>query len=94
MTNKENWLNSLKGRDFMKGSTGGLGEMLGKMLLGWRSLFLGCCGTVAGFVGAITNSGLVTRVVLLGIGSASLVLTWLTLKHMKRQQDERNKPQR
>ncbi|UQA94474.1 hypothetical protein [Streptomyces halobius] len=94
MTNKENWLNSLKGGGFIKGSAAGLGEMLGNMFLGWRSLLLGCCGTVAGFVGAVTNSGLTTRITLLAIGSASLALTWVTLKYMKRQQNERNDPQR
>ncbi|MFF4404286.1 hypothetical protein ACFY2W_18050 [Streptomyces sp. NPDC001262] len=93
MANKENWLNSLKGGGFAKGSIFGLGEMLGEMLLGWRSLFLGCLGTVAGFVGAITNNGLTIRMVGLGIGSASLVLAWVTLKYMKRQQNERNNPE-
>ncbi|MEU9111130.1 hypothetical protein AB0D04_04820 [Streptomyces sp. NPDC048483] len=94
MANKENWLNSLKGGGFIKGSAVGLGEMLGGMFLGWRSLLLGCCGTIAGFIGAVTNSGLVTRIALLGIGGASLVLTWVTWKYMKRRQNGHNSPQR
>ncbi|MFC5721006.1 hypothetical protein ACFP1Z_12590 [Streptomyces gamaensis] len=89
MTEKES---SLRGGGFIKGSVFGLGEMLGGMLLGWRSLFLGCCGTVAGFGGAITNSGLATRMTLLGIGCVSLVLAWVSWKHMKRRQNERGNP--
>ncbi|MDT0452984.1 hypothetical protein [Streptomyces hesseae] len=94
MINKENRLNSPKGEGLVKGSTAGIGEMLGKMLLGWRSLFLGCAGTAAGFIGAFTNSGLTTRAALLAIGVASFALAWVTLRHMKGQRNARNGPER
>ncbi|MFJ5678290.1 hypothetical protein [Streptomyces sp. NPDC093097] len=90
MADKENWLGSLKGGGFAKGSVAGLGEMLGEMFLGWRSLFLGCLGTFAGFVGAITNDGLAIRMAALGIGSVSLALAWVTWRYMKRKKNERN----
>ncbi|GGP51573.1 hypothetical protein GCM10010214_25810 [Streptomyces abikoensis] len=93
MVNKESRLDSRKGGGFKKGPAAGLGEMLGNVLLGWRSLFLGCAGTVAGFVGAVTNSGLATRAVLLAIGVASLALAWVTLHHMKHRRNTRNGPQ-
>ncbi|GAA2688031.1 hypothetical protein [Streptomyces lunalinharesii] len=67
---------------------------LGKLFLGWRSLFLGCCGTVAGFVGAITNSGIGVRISLLAIGCASLALAVGTLKFMEYQKNNRSAPRR
>ncbi|MFG2559887.1 hypothetical protein [Streptomyces sp. NPDC048496] len=77
---------TLQGGAFLKGSAAGLSEML----LGWRSLFLGCGGTLAGFIGAITNKGLTTRLTLVAIGCVSLALAAVSWKYMKRQQDERN----
>lgn len=87
MKSREKWWTSLQGGGFLKGSAAGLSEMF----LGWRSLFLGCGGTVVGFVGAITNSGLTTRLTLVAVGFASLPLAAVSWKYMKRQQGEKNR---
>ncbi len=68
----------------MRASTAGLGEML----LGWRSLFLGICGALAGFIGAITNKGLTARLTLIAIGCVSVVLLMVSWRYMKHQRDE------
>ncbi|MFG3286529.1 hypothetical protein [Streptomyces sp. NPDC048111] len=74
------WITSLRGGGFVKGSAAGLGEMF----LGWRSLLLGCGGTVLGFVGALTNNGVGTRLMLLALGLVSLPVAVVSWRHMKR----------
>ncbi|MFJ8313485.1 MULTISPECIES: hypothetical protein [unclassified Streptomyces] len=80
MKSVSKWLDSLKGGGFIKGSAAGLSEMF----LGWRSLLLGCGGTLLGFVGAITNNGIGTRLALLAIGIVSLPLAIASWRYMKR----------
>lgn len=86
MTNRENKRESLKGGGFLRGSADGLSDMF----LGWRALLLGCGGTLAGFIGAITNNGITTRWVLIAIGCVSLFLATVSWKYMKSQQKGRN----
>lgn len=83
MTNNGNRKDSQKGGH----SASRLTTELGKLFLGWRSLLLGCGGTVAGFVGAITNSGIGMRISLLAIGCGSLALALGTLKFMEHQKN-------
>ncbi|MGW1181323.1 hypothetical protein ACWD7Y_20195 [Streptomyces drozdowiczii] len=86
MTKPEGTVRSLQGGGFIRGSALGLGQMF----LGWRSLFLGACGTLAGFGGAITNEGAATRATLVAIGCASLALVVVTRKYMKNHRDRDN----
>ncbi|MFJ9890935.1 hypothetical protein ACIQRW_34525 [Streptomyces sp. NPDC091287] len=86
MTKRDSTGESLRGGGFLKGSAAGVSDML----LGWRSLFLGLLGTVGGFVGAITNSGVTARLTLVAIGCVSVVLAAVSWKYMKRQRDDRN----
>ncbi|MEU8623887.1 hypothetical protein [Streptomyces sp. NPDC048669] len=86
MKKRESKWEALQGGGFLKGSAAGLSEML----LGWRSLFLGVCGTLGGFAGAVTGEGIVERLVLVVIGCVSLVLAAVSWKYVKRQQNERN----
>ncbi|WP_159041292.1 hypothetical protein [Streptomyces sp. WM4235] len=74
------WFESMQGGGFVKGSSAGLREVL----LGWRSLFLGGCGMLLGFGGAMANDGIGVRLVLLGIGIVSVPLTVASWKQMKK----------
>lgn len=88
MKSVSNWFESLRGGGFLKGSAAGLSEML----LGWRSLFLGCVGTVVGFssvVNPLLPFGIFIRLAMLGIGFVSLALAVASWRHMKRS-DQRN----
>ncbi|MBC9718866.1 hypothetical protein H9Y04_40695 [Streptomyces sp. TRM66268-LWL] len=58
-------------------------------VLGWRSLFLGWCGVLAGFGGAITNEGLLPKLALIGIGVLGGGLVRVSLIEMKLQQRQR-----
>ncbi|MFD7336681.1 hypothetical protein ACFV98_11840 [Streptomyces violascens] len=84
MGSRESYWDSLKGGGFVKGSAAGLGEMF----LGWRSMLLGCGGTVGGLGGVITQGGIAAKSASLGIGCAPLALALVTWKHMKRQQND------
>ncbi|MFD9633133.1 hypothetical protein [Streptomyces violascens] len=73
---------SLKGGGFLKGSVAGLSEMF----LGWRSLLLGCGGTVVGFSGVVNpllDYGILMRLAMLGIGIVSLTLAVASWRYMK-----------
>ncbi len=85
MTHRE-WWNSLQGGGFIKGSA--------YQLLGQRSLFLGICGLVAGFGGAVNLVGIAKRLLFLAVGSVSLVLTVFSWKAVKRQTLEKNAQRR
>lgn len=69
------WTDVLRSEGFIKGSAA-----VREMFLGWRSLLLGCGGTILGFVGSITNDGIGVRLLLLAMGIVSLPLAILSWK--------------
>ncbi|MFI9604803.1 hypothetical protein ACIHCX_34020 [Streptomyces sp. NPDC052043] len=85
MTLREYW-NSLQGGGFIRG--------LADELLGWRSLFLGICGLVGGFGGAMNLDGIAKRLMFLAVGCVSLVLTVYSWRQVKRQTLEKNAQRR
>ncbi|MEU2434382.1 hypothetical protein ABZ611_33730 [Streptomyces sp. NPDC007861] len=76
------WLNSTKSGKFTKGFI----NTVSAMLLGWRMLLLSCGGVLVGFssiVNPLLSLGVFERLLMLGLGIASLALAIASYTYMK-----------